>query len=40
MSDIKEIKHIGTIQEDNSYSIEVKLIEVSNGKERYDILDC
>ncbi len=37
MSEIKEKRHIGTIKEDGSYTIEVKLIEVSNGKERYDI---
>lgn len=37
MSEIKEIKHIGTIKDNNNYSIEVKLIEVSNGQERYDI---
>ena len=37
MSEIKELRNIGTIQEDGSYTIEVKLIEVSNGNERYDI---
>lgn len=37
MNEIKELRNIGTIQEDGSYTIEVKLIEVSNGNERYDI---
>lgn len=37
MSEIKELEHIGTIKESGIYTVEVKLIEVANGKERYDI---